>query len=428
MTDSNKPAAEQLDDAIERQRAVPDQPASDDANLTPLLELAARLDRELPPDLPDPVFRAQLGKQMQAPRTTMRRFFYDWRFGVAAAALIIILLIIAIFGSGALSGDQTLPPARETVVSALSGGESTAQAGTIGTPRTVEDTAVFPPIDAEHVVAIPTSTPTATATAAVTTTSTPAVPPEPGVVLNTTLPQLPATAPTWLLTGPEETQTFLETLIARTGITGTIKRDVRAGQNAYVVEDTSGFAVIHWNQHDAYFRYDRGRLEPTPPPIRATTNPEVTAKDWLSEIGFDLTTIQYKETAQVVSGRTIIRFDPINLPVTALTPGLGVTLGIDPDGSIQFAEGYWLSLGQTAEVHLRDGQQMLDAAKGGEWYSTNGKDTSLSLDVTSAQLTYLLTRADDSSYLLQPVMAFGGTRVTTQGAAPDVIYVSAIAK
>jgi hypothetical protein len=154
----------------------------------------------------------------------------------------------------------------------------------------------------------------------------------------------------------------------------------------------------------------------------------VTAKDWLSEIGFDLTTIQYKETARVISGRTIIRFDPINLPVTALAPGLGVTLGVDPDGSIQFAEGYWLSLGQTAEVHLRDGQKMLDAAEDGEWFSTEGKDDSLSLDITSAQLTYLLTRADDSSYLLQPVMAFGGTRGTSHGPAPDVIYVSAIAK
>jgi hypothetical protein len=257
---------------------------------------------------------------------------------------------------------------------------------------------------------------------------TPAAEPTPGVGVRTTLPEIPATAPTWLLTGPEETQSFLETLIARTGITGQIEKDESAGSNAYKVVDTSGFAAIHWNQHDAYFRYDRGRLEPTPPPIRATTNPETTAEDWLSEIGFDLTTIKYKETAQVISGRTIVRFDPTNLPVTALTPGLGVTLGVDPDGSIQFAEGYWLSLGQTAEVHLRDGQQMLDAAKHGEWYSTEVANDPLSLDITSAQLTYLLTRADDSSYLLQPVMAFGGTRGTAQGPVPDVIYVSAIAK
>lgn len=422
--DSNEQSAKQLDDAIERRRTDPDQPAGGNPDLMPLLALAARLDHDLPPDLPDPAFRVQLGQQLQTLPASLRRFFYDWRFGVAAAALIVILLIIAIFGSGALSGGGNVPPARETVVSAMSGGEGTAEPGTIGTPRTVEDTAVFPPIDAEHVVFIPTVTPTATATAA----STPAVQPTPGVAVHTTLPELPETAPTWLLTGPEETQAFLETLIARTGITGEIEKDERAGRNAYQVVDTSGFAAIHWNQHDAYFRYDRGQLEPTPPPIRATTDPEVTAKDWLSEIGFDLTTIQYKETAQVISGRTIVRFDPINLPVTALTPGLGVTLGIDPDGSIQFAEGYWLSLGQMAEVHLRDGQQMLDAAQNGEWFSTEGHDDSLSLGINSAQLTYLLTRADDSSYLLQPVMAFGGTRGSEHGPAPDVIYVSAIVK
>jgi hypothetical protein len=426
MTESNEQAAKQLDDAIERQRAVPQQPASNDPALLPLLALAARLDHELPSDLPDPAFRARLGQQLRTPPPTVRRFFYDWRFGVAAAVLVIILLIVVIFGSSALSGDGNVPPARETVVSAMIGGEGTAAPGTIGTPRTVEDTAVFPPIDAEHVVLIPSATPVATATA--TVARTPAAEPTPGVALHTTLPNLPETAPTWLLTGPEQTQPFLETLIARTGITGQIEPDASAGQNAYKVVDTSGFAAIHWNQHDAYFRYDRGRLEPTPPPIRATTDPAVTAKDWLSEIGFDLTTIKYKESAQVISGRTIVRFDPINLPATALAPGLGVTLGVDPDGSIQFAEGFWLSLGQTAEVHLRDGQQMLADAEDGKWFSTEGAGGPLSLDITSAQLTYLLTRADDSSYLLQPVMAFGGTRGTTRSPAPGVIYVSAIAR
>jgi hypothetical protein len=71
---------------------------------------------------------------------------------------------------------------------------------------------------------------------------------------------------------------------------------------------------------------------------------------------------------------------------------------------------------------------MLTAAAAGEWFSTDAHQSALSLDITSAQLTYLLTRADDSSYLLQPVLALGGTRGTAQGPAPSVIFVPAIAR
>jgi hypothetical protein len=431
MTDSNERAAERLDKAIDQRRAgAIDQSVADvpEPELASLLNLAARLDRELPPDLPDPAFREQLKQNLLGPsRKSLRgrQFFNDWRFGVAAAALVGVVLIIVIFGSGALKGDSSVPPARETVVSALSGSDKgTEAAGQTGTPRTVEDTAVFPPIDQDHVVQVPLA-----ASVTPPPVGTPEPQPTPGIVAQTPLPVLPQTARTWLLTGPEVTQSFLETLIARTGISGVIKPSSSDGPNAFVVDDPTGFAAIHWNQHDAYFRYDRGPNEPTPPPIRATTNPLVSAEDWLSEIGFDLTTITYKESAEVISGQTIVRFEPTNLPAAAIAPGLGVTVGVGPDGSIQFAQGFWLSLGESAEVHLRTSQAMLDAANGGEWFAPTVQQTNqLSLNVNSAKLTYLLTRADDSSFLLQPVISFGGSRWTASGDVPAEIFVSAIQK
>ncbi|HEX3721235.1 MAG TPA: hypothetical protein VHV31_00495 [Nitrolancea sp.] len=430
MSESNERDAERLDQAIERQRAGASEQidaAGSGAELAPLLNLAAQLDRELPPDLPDPGFREQLKHQLLAPvpvNRRGRRFFYDWRFGVAAAALLVVALIIGIFGSGAFSGDDNVPPARETVASALNvAGSGTEQAGASATPRTVEDTAVFPPIDQDHVVQIPgaASTPVAD--------GTPESQPSPGIVSQTTLPTLPQPAMTWLLTGPDSTQQFLETLIARTGISGQIKPSSTDGPDSFVVVDSTGFAAIHWNQRDAYFRYDRGPNEPTPPAIRATTNPLITAKDWLSEIGFDLTSIKYAESVQSSTGQTIIRFDPSELPATALPPGLGVTVGVGPNGSILFAEGFWLSLSEAAEVHLRDSQQTLAAANQGEWFSpTIPTSTSVAFTVNSTKLSYLLTRADDSSFLLQPVMAFTGERWTSKGKVPDTIFVSTIQK
>jgi len=431
MTDPNKPAEERLDEAIDQQRSGSINRTTADISAPELaaqLNLAARLDRELPPDLPDPEFREQLKQNLLGSgRKSLRgrQFFNDWRFGVAAAALIGIVLIIIIFGSNALQGDSTVPPARETVVSALSGSDQgTERAGQTGTPRTVEDTAVFPPIDQDHVVQVPMAVSTPAPAR-----GTPEPQPTPGVALQTPLPVLPQTARTWLLTGPDVAQSFLQTLIARTGISGEIKPSSSDGPNAFVVVDPTGFAAIHWNQRDAYFRYDRGPNEPTPPPIRATTNPLVTAKDWLSEIGFDLTTIKYQESATSSANQTIVRFVPVDLPAGAIAPGLGVTVGVGPDGSIQFAQGFWLSLGESAEVHLRTSQAMLDAANGGEWFAPAAQQTNqLSLTVDSAKLTYLLTRADDSSFLLQPVISFSGSRWTATGNVPDEIFVSAIQK
>jgi hypothetical protein len=156
----------------------------------------------------------------------------------------------------------------------------------------------------------------------------------------------------------------------------------------------------------------------------------VTAKDWLSEIGFDLTSIKYNETVQSGSNQTVVHFEPTNLPATAIPPGLGVSIGVGPDGSIQFAQGFWLSLEESAAVPMRTSQETLDAAQSGEWYSLLPASSSdeLNIKVTSVQLSYLLTRADDSSYLLQPVMTFTGERWTPQGQKEDNIYVSAIKK
>ncbi len=126
----------------------------------------------------------------------------------------------------------------------------------------------------------------------------------------------------------------------------------------------------------------------------------------------------------------MVRFTPADLPDTGMPPGLGVTVGVGPGGSIQFAQGFWLSLAQSADVPMRTSQETLDAARSGEWYSALSSEdgSTLSLDVSAAKMSYLLTRADDSSFLLQPVMTLSGTRGTVHGAVQDQIFVSAIKK
>ncbi len=397
-----------------------------------LFNLAGRLDQGLPDDLPDPEFRDRLKQQLIGPREPVdissrrgRRFFYDWRFGVAAGALAAILLMAVIFGTNTLMGDSPEPPARETVVSALSVPKTTAPPGSSETPETVKNTQVFPPVDAEHVVSVPLGL-----GAGGPPSGTPESQPTPGVEMSASLPNLPQTAPTWLLTGPDSSEEFLQTLVARTGINGQIEPAPNEGPNVFVVVDQTGFQAIHWNQHDAFFRYARGTSEPTPPAARATTDPVTTAKDWLREIGFDLASITYKESVRESDGQAVVTFTPDNLPATAIPPGLGATVGVGPDGSIQFAQGFWLSLGESADVPMRTSQEALDAMKSGEWYSMlpESDSTDLSMMVSSVEMSYLLTRADDSSYLLQPVVAFKGERWTPQGPVQDNVFVPAIKK
>jgi hypothetical protein len=434
MSNQDEQQIEEIERALERLSAGGSTTAISDSldpEVAPLFDLAARLEEELPDDLPDPAFREGLKQELLATNPpvslsarSFRRFFSDWRFGVAAAALAGVVLIAVIFGSSTLEGNNPEPPARETVVSALSvAGKATTEPGATVSPVTVTDTKVLPPIDADHVVLVPLGL-----GAGSPGPSTPQ--PTPGITMSNALPELPQTAPTWLLTGPESSETFLKTLIARIGITGDIEAEPAAGPNAFVVTDASGYPTVHWDQHNAFFRYDRGPNEPTPPPARATTNPGITAKDWLSEIGFDLNTITYKETVQPGTGQTVVNFVPADLPATAIPPGLGATVGVGPDGSIQFAQGFWLSLAESADVPLRTSQETLDAAKNGEWYSLlpSGDTSGLNLNVSSAKMSYLLTRADDSSYLLQPVMSFTGDRWTPQGQVEDSVYVSAIMK
>ncbi len=434
MTSNEEQRIDQLEQALEQLENGADPDTIEqglDPDVVPLFNLAARLERELPADLPDPEFRARLAEEMSSSGDPInladrrpRHFLYDWRFGVAAAALAAIVLIALIYGTGTLEGNSPQPPARETVVSALSvSNKATSETGNAATPETVADTKVLPPIDTNHVVLVPLGL-----GAGGSGQSTSVAQPSPGVTLSTSLPVLPQTSPTWLLTGPDTPQEFLQTLMARVGLHGQIQAAPNEGSNAFVVVDSTGFPAIHWNQHDAFFRYDRGPNEPTPPPVRATTDPAVTAKDWLSEIGFDLTSIKYRETVQANADQTVVRFTPADLPTDAIPPGLGASVGVGPDGSIQFAQGFWLSLDESAEVQLRTSQETLDAVKAGEWYSmlSSGGSNTLNMDIKSAKLSYLLTRADDSSFLLQPVMAFGGERSTDQGNLQDTIYVSAI--
>ncbi len=397
-----------------------------------LFNLAARLEQQLPDDLPDPEFRDRLGLELTGAEPPValssrrgRRFFYDWRFGVAAGALAAILLMAVIFGTNTLMGDSPEPPVRETVVSAMSVAKESTAPGSTTTPEIVTNTQVFPPIDADHVVIVPLGL-----GAARPPSGTPEATPAPGIEMATALPDLPTTAPTWLLTGPDSTEEFLQTLVARTGISGQIEPAANEGPNAFVVVDQTGFPAIHWNQDDAFFRYDRGTGEPTPPAARATTDPAVTASEWLREIGFDLTTITYKESVRESDGQAVVTFTPDNLPATAIAPGLGATVGVGPDGSIQFAQGFWLSLSESAEVAMRTSQEALDAMKSGEWYSVvpESDSSQLRMKVSSAEMSYILTRADGSSYLLQPVVAFGGERWTSSGAVQDQVYVAAIKK
>jgi hypothetical protein len=196
--------------------------------------------------------------------------------------------------------------------------------------------------------------------------------------------------------------------------------------------DTGGFQVVRWRPQEAFFSYSRSPNAPTPPPARAEADPKETARAWLQEIGFDLTTIQYDSDLRADStpSQRIVEFRPTNLPKGALDPGLGIVVWVGGDGAIRQASGFWLSLVESAEVPLQPVETAWQAVQRGEGLipSFGPPPVFKAITVKSVGLTYLLTRADASNYLLQPVVAFSGQGQTAAGPGDVTVYVAAAAR
>lgn len=427
---SEREQAEQLDRALARRRAG-GQSAEDEpelsAELRELAALAGRLERELPPELPDPAFRLRLRQELLGePIITPlpRHWYQDWRVAVIAAAVALLLVGGVVVEALNHGGAET--PARATVASAFQPAKGNATEQAKGT-QVVANTQVLPPIDAGHVVQVPLGLGAGGGPAVAAATPEPTVP---ALAYSGTLPELPGTARSWLLSAPPSASTFVQNELARIGVTGTVKEETQNGAAVVLGLDETGFPVIRWRPADAFFSFDRGPNMPTPPPARADTDPKQTATDWLEEIGFDLNTIHYRANlrADSTAQLRVVEFRPLDLPPGAIDPGLGVIVGVRPDGSISYAYGFWLSLVEAAEVPLRPVTQAWQAAQRGEGLipSFGPPPRYKAIAVKSVQLAYLLTRADESSYVLEPVAAFTGEVEGTSEAGQVTIYVAAV--
>ena len=170
----------------------------------------------------------------------------------------------------------------------------------------------------------------------------------------------------------------------------------------------------------AYLSYVPDTNLLTPPETRPPTPPIETARDWLTQMGFDLRTIAYRTHQTLTADGAIVEFEPIELPKIATAPTPFMTVGVTSTGGIRYAYGLWLSAVETADVPLRSPGEVWAALAAGEGM-VDPADAALSggpLTITDGTLSYLLTHADDGSFILQPVIEL----TSTTGAR---IYVSA---
>ena len=130
--DAGSDSTERLNAAIDRMLAGGPSSVANDPELRALLQLAARLRDELPPDLPDPAFRSGLKQQLTASRPVVvprTRAALPARFPWVAAVSAIAAVMLAAVSVGTLGiwlGDDAGNPTRVTELADVSADQLTA--------------------------------------------------------------------------------------------------------------------------------------------------------------------------------------------------------------------------------------------------------------------------------------------------------------
>lgn len=414
--------AEQFDEALERRQAGEDPPADDPA-IRQLVEFASRLERDLPEDTPDPMFRRNLKQELlgaHAPdlepvdlaseRWHRRLIASPWRVSAAAAAVLVVGLVAVMMGMNPLSDDDgTTDTAsfeafdQEDDTRAR---DSSSDFTDTGDENQTWFAGAFPPLDGEHVVLPPFLEQLLTRDQAS----------EPEVDLNgademIAESEMPDSAPVLYLSAPSDAQTMLTTLRSTLGVPG----EIRPGDDdePFQVVNQEQEPVITWDPNAAFFEF-RGDLleEPFTIETEETSEPAEVATGFLERIGFDLVTIDYEHRVNEIEDGNEVEFRPSGFPEMGLDLSLGGRIVVGESGEILQAELFWLSLIERRNATLRDPDEILRDIEGGQGYMPPMPDSSdddpMQMDVEDAKLTHVLTRMEEGRFVLQPAMALSG--------------------
>jgi hypothetical protein len=410
-------------------------PRLGDPDLDDLLQLASRLSAELPRDLPDPAFRANLGAELSRGAHTRPRSIATapTRFPYLVAVSAIAAVLVAAIAVGSLAiwtqrddegnlarrttgvAQATSAALTPTLTSAAFGASNTTPSAAITTMLATvpPDATQAPPVPTTAHTAVPTtatavstatapapaqtSTPSSdrTATASLAVADPPQVDrssiemgPQPAVdggggeagsnltvEVNTAVPDLGATATVYYLATPAEDLTALTTRVAHSlGIDG----DVAESQSA-----NGRHLELHVDNANGHFALtpDTGAFTFATTGAGAGDDAGLTpesatqkALDWLSSVGYPVDQLGQPvvDAPGDSGGEWHVQIGTDSVPGITLGHSAGVELWIASDGRISSGDGYWLIVEHQNSATLISANEAIDALKAGEGYWGGG--------------------------------------------------------
>lgn len=427
------PNTERLNRAIERLMSRQPVPLFADDELDDLVELAGRLERELPDDMPDPVFRESLREQLRDPRPRLvrspQRRGSAWRVplmavGGAIAALLVVVVTAGMVASGIFTGSDGSDDGEDSSGTAEFMGANSTVGSFATATATVGSLVVTSPRDDDHV----DSTPVPTRVASLNVPPVDAAHIEFGAnataevaksadfeevtyTLDATMPDTPASAQVYRFSVPDvDAMDLLATVSNALQLDSDITIRTVRGKMVFSLKSTNGTTFVWMPASGAFSCTLAGQAT-----VHGDQDEMVAAAyRWLSSSGFpvrDPSDSLAKVTAE--SGGLRIDYPVETAPDVAMGHPLTVSVLIDAQGTIQSVSGYWLQLVGTQDIGVLSAEEAWDAISSGRgyWMSGSPLEASGQFEVESFSVGYILTTDSDNPHelVLQPVYRATGS-------------------
>lgn len=433
---------ERLDRAIERLTSNQPVPVFEDDDLEDLLQLAGRLHRELPDDLPDPLFRDGLREQILDPRPrpvpAAPEVREKSRFrnplaaaGGALAAVVVMAVAVGIVASGQFGGGDTnadqqanaefLSDPRSTV-SMVATATATIGGVAVATTREAEPATMtatpemppLPPLDSAHVEMGAMTTFETTRSVAADEIS---------YMLASDMPVAQETAHVYRFAVPDvDAMSLFNDVSDALDLDGEMKTRSVRGKTVISFTSTSGTTFTWMPGSGAFACSLSGEASIQGDPEQMVTE----AYAWLRSSGFPLRDPAPEPVVHTMENGMVQVDFPVELaPDVAVGHPLSVSVMIDRKGEIKSVTGYWLQLVDTRQMGMltpEEAWQQLADGKG-FWSSRSPIDESGTFEVDSFAVVYVLTVDDHGEVILQPVYRATGTYRDYRGQIVDGVSV-----
>ncbi|MCO5177103.1 MAG: hypothetical protein M9890_09070 [Thermomicrobiales bacterium] len=479
--------AERLDAAIEA-IASGGTPSTGDAQLAPLVALAARLHNDLPRDLPDPAFRERLKLDLArqvpapvAPKPSKRRFpdvvrhfpIYGSVAAVVAVALVAGFLVFVQDDDRPSTPTTTARLMQATSIATMQAISSATQAtsaeAAFQTMQATVASATEPAETAKVETATESTTaPTVTAAAPASTSSTEATATTPATepstpTAATQLAVVPSIDPSTIEQGPvpaadgggsgpsadvtyvidaapavvaatsviyylappsEDPVAFCQSMAERAGMSTDDVYSTNESGRMEVFAGTPGGGTLYWRPDSGVFQISSSAAGEG----AELTEGEIVdaAQRWLAALDYPTETLG----APIVDDfgeLWQVQFPMANMPSIGVGYPLGVSLMLHRDGTPAEARGYWLTVNQEAPVDVISVERAWDSVThgGGYWRDGGMSAGGGEFRAESVQLSSILT-TDGGELKLLPVYEFRGEFTMPDGSsAPISVFVRA---